>query len=307
MNDTHQKVRIKLSDVGNREEEVLKILSKIQGLTDTPERLVANVPCHISKEVPLPLAEKVKKYLEKVGAIIELEESGVSGLRPPASPLSEIPSMFHAPGNEVADTEEDITIFQSETPGYVPVVKTPPPDQSFPEDVEVFEATPQKRSRLKKRPHPRNFSGIALGIAFVVLIVGGIWMYLSGQFSNLSSRYKRNPLVGQVGILEIENDIEAKLGLHHIIGTRVIEQLPLEGRKIRLERGDYYLEARKGDQVLHFPVYIEGRGHRVRINVSFPNTPAPIENTVYIPPGWFRMGNKEINIAHFGFPDEKPR
>jgi formylglycine-generating enzyme required for sulfatase activity len=26
----------------------------------------------------------------------------------------------------------------------------------------------------------------------------------------------------------------------------------------------------------------------------------------YVPAGWFRMGNKETDVAHFGFPDERP-
>lgn len=290
MNEAPPKVRIKLTDIGNREKDVLSVLSKIQGLNDTPEQIAANIPCHISKEVSLPLAEKVKRYLEKAGAVVELEEED-----------SRVTTRL-----ETAPIDNGITAFYTDTPNHISAVKSALKDQSFSDNVELFEPEPQKRRRTKKKRHIRDFLGIAVVVALVVLVGGGVWMYFSGQFSNLAERYKRNPIVGQVGILEIENDTGAELSLHHVIGTRVIERIPLDGRKTHLERGDYYIEARSGSQTRHFPVYIEGRGHQARVDVTFPTTPAPLSNTVYIPSGWFRMGNKETDVAHFGFPDEKP-
>ena len=95
-------------------------------------------------------------------------------------------------------------------------------------------------------------------------------MYLSGGFSELSYKYEQNPSVGQVGILKIENPGEAELRLYHVIGTRVIKRFPFEGMNVRLKSGDYYLEARKRGQIARFPVYIQGRGHRLHVEVMFP-------------------------------------
>ena len=113
-------------------------------------------------------------------------------------------------------------------------------------------------------------------------------------------------MAGQVGTLNIENPEGAELRLYHVIGTRVITQIPLQGTQARLKRGDYYIEAKKGSQILRFPIYIRGRGHKLVLTVSFPTKHPIADRFAYIPPGWFRMGNKETDVAHFGFPDEKP-
>ena len=46
MSETQQKIYIKLLQVGAREDAVLSVLSKIQGLKDSPERLIAGAPCY---------------------------------------------------------------------------------------------------------------------------------------------------------------------------------------------------------------------------------------------------------------------
>ena len=65
MSDAQEKVYIKLIDAGNRQQAVLSVLAKIQGLKDAPEKLLTQTPCRISEKVSRGLAEKVKDYLEK--------------------------------------------------------------------------------------------------------------------------------------------------------------------------------------------------------------------------------------------------
>ncbi len=324
MNDTSKNVRIKLIAIGTREEKVLLVLSKIQGLIDTPEQLVATVPCYISKEVSLLLAQQVQGYLKKAGATVEIEDSGTSAASSSSGETQEeFSSVFESPGYDVTSFESSEAAppageFGSDAPedaiGEFPTeildsVSSPPTARlrrKFDEDEDLNEPIPRRRRERKKKRSLSDFSGLAAVIVVVMIVSGIIWLYFSGTLSNLSKNIRQNPMVGVVGVLEIENESEAELSLHHIIGTRVFEQVPLQGQDTRLERGDYYVEARKGGQILRYPVLIEGRGHRVRINVVFPETLPPLPDTVYIPPGWFRIGNKETTVAHFGFPDEKP-
>jgi formylglycine-generating enzyme required for sulfatase activity len=165
---------------------------------------------------------------------------------------------------------------------------------------------PARRKRPRKRKKSKKWLGLGMMLLVVLLIVGGVWMYFSGQFSKLSDEYEQNPVVGQVGILDIENPQQAELSLHQVVGTRVTPQIPLEGTRALLRRGDYYVEARRDSQVVRFPVYLKGRGHQIQLEVEFPPPSPPGTDVAYIPAGWFRMGNKETTVAHFGFPDETP-
>ena len=324
MDETTQKVYIKLSELGDRERDVLQILSKIQGLKDSPEQLVASVPCYISDaKISRPLADKVKSYLEKAGAIVEFEDETSQADELNIEDMS--PAMFERPGYEVPVIEENSDSAVEEDPLIYPDTPPQPPaiksnslepqeslnDNQYAErfvyEAEYIEQDGRRRRPRKKKKRKRvNVFALGIFLVLAVMVGGGIWMYLSGQFSDLSQQYERNPVVGQVGVLEIENPEGAELSLHHVVGTRVVRQLSLEGTKIRLKRGDYYVEGRKGSQIAHFPVYIEGRGHEVKVEVVFPSKQVPSENLAYIPDGWFRMGNKETEVAHFGFPDEKP-
>jgi formylglycine-generating enzyme required for sulfatase activity len=335
MNATDQRVVIKLIDVGSRKESVQAVLSKIQGLKDTPERLVAGIPCYISGEVSLSLAEKVKNYLEKAGAVVELEDNEMPRRgRQAASPSSGVESEFPAssfsdllttvedddnPGlYEVTETDvpaEDITFFSTDSLPKTPTVDEFYDQQSSFSDVRTVDAfydeepvsgpRLQKRRRKKKRVNTSTFMTVTVVIIIAGIAGISIWMYFSGKFSRFMQQYEQSPVVGVVGTLEIENAEGADLKLYQVVGTRVVEQILLEGTTTHLPQGDYYVEAQKGSQTLHYPVYIEGRGHRVNITVSFPTKPVP-NSMAYIPAGWFRMGNKETEIAHFGFPDEKP-
>jgi len=356
MDETDRKVEIKLVDVGSRREKVLLVLSKIQGLSDIPEKLITNVPCHISGKVPLPIAEKVKRYLEKAGAIVELEGDEIPGsdqvISPPpavdkdqlassfdsleyeltttgknkdsepyeeteTSPPEETITYFNTDPPETSPPKEDITYFSSDSLTQTSTIDELYDDhqQSF-EEVRTVEAVydkepppepmPRKRRRKKKKFNTRMI--LAVGIIIVVAVIGGwgVWMYSSGKFAGLRRQYEQSSVIGTTGTLEIENTEGADVTLHHVVGTRVVEQMPLEGTTAHFQQGDYYVEARKGAQTLRYPVYIEGRGHRVKVTVSFPETRTIPNNMAYIPAGWFRMGNKETDVAHFGFPDEKP-
>ena len=120
-----------------------------------------------------------------------------------------------------------------------------------------------------------------------LLLIGGLlWFYSTGGFSQLTQHYEQSPTVGLVGTLVVENPEGAEITLHSVLATRVYEPVAFEEMPVRLRRGDYFVEARKGGQTLRYPVYIAGRGHRVRLTVEFPTTSIP-DGMAYIPAGWF--------------------
>lgn len=67
-------VNIELVDAGGQKDRVVMVLSKVNGLTMPAEHLVQHIPCTIATDVPRSLAEKLKNYLEKAGAMVMLEE-----------------------------------------------------------------------------------------------------------------------------------------------------------------------------------------------------------------------------------------
>lgn len=360
MNETQQTVYIKLLRIGTREDAVFSVLSKIQGLKDSPERLLATAPCYISGQVPLPLGEKVKMYLEKAGAtvsLVDLDESlrdepllTASHIDEADLPLFENPDYIESSpaGAEATrlepedgesefletdvasfdpvpafDTElthvEDVHKDAAELPlpskrshlasPRSPLQQRAPAEQNYAEAFSEITEQEQPGSKPRKRTSKKKTRRLKLAwLALVALVVlgGGLWMYLSGGFASLSQKYDQSPILGTVGVLNVENQEEAELRLYHVIGTRVIKQIPFDGESARLERGDYYLEAVRGREIVRFPIYIRGRGHRLTVQVRFPPSKAVSSHFAYIPTGWFRMGNKETNVAHFGFPDEIP-
>lgn len=334
MTQTAPKMYIKLVDPGKREHDVLYILSRIQGLKASPEQLIADVPCYISEQVASSLAEKVKMYLEKAGATVELGEK--NSARPDDFDQSSLP-LADSPGYDMTTVDASQPSQSEATASQAEVVE----DENFPavyperlpqqeiagssryreqtsyteaeyaerltEVTEISEpVSPKRRRRRPRRNSSRGMKAIIVVLALLLIAAGGLWMLMTGQFERLAQTYQQNPVVGQVGVLDVSNPEQAELGLFHVIGTRVIEPVPFDGEDVRLKQGDYYLEAQKGTQVLQFPVYIEGRGHRLNVEVVFPVKQAPSQDVAYIPAGWFRMGNKETTVAHFGFPDEKP-
>ena len=348
MSETQQRVYVKLLRVGAREEAVLSVLSKIQGLQDSPERLIAGAPCYISGKVPLSLGEKVKMYLEKAGATVNLEDDNASEPVLTAAhvdeedlPLFDNPADI-APSDRSEFIETDVTSFEP-IPEEPPVFETEvtsvePIHEEEAEEVDSTERLPSishipssgvqtlsefesvetlderkklPRAKTLKRNKKKRTLAFVLKVAVSALVVlalvgGGLWMYLSGGVANLSQKYVQSPTVGTVGVLSVKNTENAELKLFHVIGTRVIKELPFDGESVRLQRGDYYLEAVKGSEVVRFPVYIEGRGHQMTIPIVFPPSEHVSQQFAYIPAGWFRMGNKETTVAHFGFPDESP-
>ena len=324
MNGTQEKVYIKLTKLGNREQDVVAVLSRIQGLKDTPEQLIADIPCYISDKVPLTLAEKVKTYLEKAGADVVIEDEhfhpvvdddflSLNDVDTPIFDQTDETSIFE----EQHDTSSYETgIDQIET---IPVVPTSSlhmrealSDRQQSEQFEtVFEeepelSRPRKRSFKQRRLFRKTpITAVGGGIVALLLIIG-LWLLFSGRLTNLAPT-SGNTGGRQTGGLNIENPEAADVRLYHVIGTRVIKELMFEGDRVTLQNGDYYLEAQKGSQIVRFPVYIEGRGHQVMVKVVFPEKKPASDKLAYIPSGWFRMGNKEtVELAHFGFPDEKP-
>jgi formylglycine-generating enzyme len=342
MNVTAPKVVIKLADVGTRREAVLTVLSKIQGLSASPEELVANAPCYISGKVARPLAEKVQSYLERAGAVVELEPQEMPSAEEPLeetytadytpeqppeaseeyhlAPLEEHHAgVVYEVTEDQTPAETDSSYFSADSLPHTPTSVTAEPDEqppsSYPDPSSVTEALyeeaphPEPRPRKRRRrPKPRRPFPVGLLVAGLaaVLLIGLFALYATGTFSRVTQRYANSTGGSQVGTLTIDNPAGAAITLHRVLGTRVVEPVPLSGDTIRLPRGDYYVEARKDNEVLRYPAYIAGRGHQLRVTVSFPEQQAFPPNMAYIPAGWFRMGNKETDVAHFGFPDEEP-
>ncbi len=319
MNATTEKVYIKLADIGRREQDVLTVLSKIQGLKAAPEELINESPCYISEKVSRALAEKVKMYLEKAGATVEIEGDASDEGEERFFPLSEdeeeaILRSADYYTNPYEEDDEDamaISAPPARTAYAASTVRASHDDVYAQRFTTVTEQEPliRKKRTLSRKQAPKRpvWLSPALGIVLVLLLAGGgIWLVLSGYFANLSQQYDQSPTVGSVGTLEIDNPEQAELKLYHVIGTRVIQQVPFEGSKINLEQGDYYIEAQQGNQPAYFPVYIAGWGHRLTVEVVFPTKQIASEKVAYIPPGWFRMGNKETEVAYLGFPDEQP-
>ncbi len=326
MNGIQEKVYIKLTKLGNREQEVLAVLSRIQGLKATPEQLIADIPCYISDKVSLPLAEKVKAYLEKAGAGVEVE---YEDLRSPIvdDDFLSLNESDDAMGEQIADVPESEEQLESasgkggvENIETIPVIPTSSQhvrealsDRQPSEEFEtVFEEkpniSPPRKYFRKRRKLSRKMPMMAVGggIAALLLVIG-LWMLFSGRFTKFAPSSSGNIGGGSAGVLKIENPEAINVRLYHVIGTRVIKELVFDGDRVMLQSGDYYLEAQKGRQIVRFPIYIEGRGHQVMVTVAFPKKKPPTDKLAYIPPGWFRMGNKEtVEVAHFGFPDEKP-
>jgi len=73
MADSDDRVRIELVDAGDHKDRVVMVLSKVKGLTMSPQQLVQHVPCTVATDVPANVAETLKDYLQKAGAMVMLE------------------------------------------------------------------------------------------------------------------------------------------------------------------------------------------------------------------------------------------
>ena len=76
MADTHEYVNLELSDAGSNTARVIQVLSKVNGLSMSPEEIVTSAPCIIAEDVPRAMAEKLQTFLEKAGATVELKQPG---------------------------------------------------------------------------------------------------------------------------------------------------------------------------------------------------------------------------------------
>ena len=326
MKNSTSKVYLKLTELGTRKEAVLTVLSKIQGLSDTPEQLIANLPCHISGEVSRSLAEKVKEYLAKAGAkveIVDIVDTAHDAELPdaPPNPMPEFTHFDHLDEHVTATDgsaqaawqrdqdlemeEQNVVVFETDTSSPAPTPRVaaqmpaPRPPETPPDPVEKS-ARPLRKARRPSVPRAVWWAGL------LMLLLAGIAALWYAYAMRAASPRQTAGVFGQQGTLIIENPSGAELSLYHVVGTKVITRLPLDGLKINLPAGDYYIEARQGAQTLRFPAYLHGWRHRVFVNVSFPVALESFPKLAYIPSGWFRLGNKETGVAHFGFPDEKP-
>ncbi len=72
MTDSQEHVNLQLIDAGDHADRVMMVLSKVKGLTMTPEESVQSTPCTIARDVPQQLAEKLQVFLEQAGATVSL-------------------------------------------------------------------------------------------------------------------------------------------------------------------------------------------------------------------------------------------
>jgi ABC-type Fe3+/spermidine/putrescine transport system ATPase subunit len=104
---------------------------------------------------------------------------------------------------------------------------------------------------------------------------------------------------------KVSNLDHAELRLYHIREDDQAEEIEYKGGNVYLKKGDYYLQAKKGEWTLKYPVYIKGYNtiaRPVEIKISEGSPPKDSDEMVYIPASWFQMGDKEGK----GYPDEKP-
>lgn len=123
MADTEDRVSIELVDAGGHKDRVVMVLSKVKGLTMPPEQLVQHIPCTVATDVPLSLAEKLKGYLEKAGAMVMLEREQVEeeelfspGEFPIADERNEADALFSSGGDNAgfsSDSEDDLLEFEA--------------------------------------------------------------------------------------------------------------------------------------------------------------------------------------------------
>ncbi len=104
--EAQDRVRLELVNVGAYENRVLQVLSKVKGLSQSPEALVNSTPCIIADDIPQDMAEKLQGFLEKAGAemrIIGMNEPEEDLFSPDDLPMSDD---FAAPGESAGDMPE---------------------------------------------------------------------------------------------------------------------------------------------------------------------------------------------------------
>ena len=194
MNELKQRTYIKLVEIGNRENDVLAVLSRIRGLKRTPEQLIASVPCYISDDTSRALAEQVKMHLEKAGAVVEIEDDlseEVQGADILATEFeqeeSDLP-LFERSGYETSGVENDnessetdpiemafTTSFQPPMPGQNTI---PDVDEGFievPDPAEEFDSRDQVQQRVPKQSRTKLPQLPILGMALLVVVLLAYW------------------------------------------------------------------------------------------------------------------------------------
>ncbi len=104
--EAQDRVKLELVNVGAYEHRVLQVLSKVKGLSQSPEALVNSTPCIIADDIPQDMAEKLQGFLEKAGAemrIIGMNEPEEDLFSPDDLPMSDD---LAAPGEPAGDMPE---------------------------------------------------------------------------------------------------------------------------------------------------------------------------------------------------------
>jgi formylglycine-generating enzyme required for sulfatase activity len=169
------------------------------------------------------------------------------------------------------------------------------------------------RSAEERRMLRHNLHGFALRSAVIVLILlPGALLAYDRLITAERRRADQN-----MGTLWIRNPAGADLRLRRIKHYREpeaypAEDIPVNGTTVYLPGpADYMLEARKGQTEragpIRYPVYITGYGQEpLTVTIQPPPNKTEIpEDTVYIPGGSFRMGDKDQKDS-YAYSDESP-
>lgn len=145
-----------------------------------------------------------------------------------------------------------------------------------------------------------QYGGIGIVIAGMLGITIQVWLDYQ------QTRYREANGVGQ---LEIKNAVNAQLSVERIHHHKDNIKFPpgaiaLTGETLDLEGpADYVLTAKTKSESQKFPVHIEGLDDKITVAITMAPKETP-KGMVYIPSGWFRMGDKKESDRIR--PDEKP-
>jgi formylglycine-generating enzyme required for sulfatase activity len=142
---------------------------------------------------------------------------------------------------------------------------------------------------------------VGLVVATLLAVMGGVSALIL-QERAWRDRFYREKNMGYFP--KVSNPLGASLHLFYRVGETGIKEIEgFDGNGIYLEAGDYYLQARKENWTLKYPVYIQGYDRKAKpVVVQLPITLSIPQDMAYIPEGWFRMGDKE----GWGYANERP-
>lgn len=156
MADLHDHVSLELIDAGDHKDLIVQVLSKVKGLSMSPEQIVNSAPCTIAVNVPRGVAEKLRGFLEKAGAMVMLE-SEEDLFSPDELPASEEQQETAEPSEEFPASAEDGLLSAEPSPLSEDDLQfeaaSPPPE----DDLQFEVASPSSEDDLQfEEPSPQS-------------------------------------------------------------------------------------------------------------------------------------------------------